>query len=267
MTRAAAPGSQPPVFFADPQDLARDLIVLAGPEGRHAADVRRLAVGERADLTDGDGQVAECVVTRVQRGQLELAVRHRTVLPAPDPALAVVQAIPKGERGQLAVELMTEAGVDVIVPWAAERCVARWQGERGERAVARWRSTAREAAKQARRGRVPEVTAPAGLGEVTARVGRAARAFILDPQAGRPAQRDAAAPVGRDARDRRPGGRPHPRRSRRAHPGGGHRGAAGADRAPHLIRRDGGGRDPAQPGWPLGLSQGRPGRPQRRPPA
>ena len=145
--------------------------------------MRRLAAGERVDLTDGDGQVAECVVTRAQRGQLELAVRHRTVLPAPDPALAVVQAIPKGERGQLAVELMTEAGVDVIVPWAAERCVARWQGERGERAVARWRSTAREAAKQARRGRVPEVTGPAGLREVTARVSRAGAAFILDPQA------------------------------------------------------------------------------------
>jgi 16S rRNA (uracil1498-N3)-methyltransferase len=178
-----APGSQPPVFFADREDLACDLIVLAGPEGRHAADVRRLAVGERVDLTDGQGQLAECVVTRAQRGQLELAVRQRAVLPAPDPALAVVQAIPKGERGQLAVELMTEAGVDVIVPWAAERCVARWAGERGERAVARWRSTAREAAKQARRGRVPEVTAPADLGGVAARASRAARAFILDPQA------------------------------------------------------------------------------------
>jgi 16S rRNA (uracil1498-N3)-methyltransferase len=177
------PGSQPPVFFADAKDLASDLIVLAGPEGRHAADVRRLTAGERVDLTDGEGQVAECVVTRAQRGQLELAVRQRRVLPAPDPVLAVAQAIPKGERGQLAVELMTEAGVDVIVPWAAERCVARWQGERGERAVARWRSTAREAAKQARRSRVPEVTASAGLGGVAVRAGQAARAFILDPQA------------------------------------------------------------------------------------
>ena len=180
---AAGSGSQPPVFFASPADLARDLVVLAGPEGRHAADVRRLAAGERVDLTDGEGQLAECVVTRAQRGQLELAVRHRTVVPAPDPALAVVQAIPKGERGQLAVELMTEAGVDVIVPWAAQRCVARWAGERGERAVGRWRSTAREAAKQARRSRVPEVTAPAGLGQVAERAARAARAFILDPQA------------------------------------------------------------------------------------
>ena len=143
--------------------------MLAGPEGRHAADVRRLAVGERVDLTDGEGQVAECVVTRAQRGQLELAVRGGVWCLPRIRSWPWSRPSPRGSGAQLAVELMTEAGVDVIIPWAAERCVARWQGERGERAVARWRSTAREAAKQARRGRVPEVTAPAGLGEAAAR--------------------------------------------------------------------------------------------------
>jgi 16S rRNA (uracil1498-N3)-methyltransferase len=156
---------------------------LSGPEGRHAADVRRLTAGERVDLTDGEGQWAEGVVTRAGRGVLEVAVRARAVVPAPDPAVVVVQAIPKGDRGQLAVELMTEVGVDVIVPWAAERCIARWQGERGDRALARWRATAREAAKQARRSRIPEVTSPATLGEVAARATAASAAVVLDPQA------------------------------------------------------------------------------------
>jgi 16S rRNA (uracil1498-N3)-methyltransferase len=178
-----AAGSRPPVFLADPADLAHDLIVLSGPEGRHAADVRRLAAGERVDLTDGAGQLAECVVTRVQRGSVELAVRGRRVVPPPSPALVVVQAIAKGDRGQLAVELMTEVGVDVVVPWAAERCVVHWQGERGERALARWRAIARESAKQARRGWIPEVTDPARAGEVAARVAAAASAVVLDPQA------------------------------------------------------------------------------------
>ena len=175
--------SRPPVFLADPAELAGDRVVLAGPEGRHAADVRRLTAGERVDLTDGAGQLAECVVTGAQRGKLELAVRARRAIPPADPALVVVQAIPKGDRGQLAVELMTEVGVDVIVPWAAERCVVRWQGERGERALARWRATAREAAKQARRGRFAEVTGPAGLPGLTARVAAAACAVLLDPDA------------------------------------------------------------------------------------
>jgi 16S rRNA (uracil1498-N3)-methyltransferase len=182
--RGRPPGlAQPPVFLADPAQLARDQVVLSGPEGRHAADARRLAAGERVDLTDGAGQLAECVVTRAQPGTLELAVRDRRMIPPADPAVAVAQAIPKGERGQLAVELMTEVGVDVVIPWAAQRCVVRWSGERGDRALGRWRSTAREAGKQARRARFPEVTGPAGLPGVTARVAAAACAIVLDPDA------------------------------------------------------------------------------------
>ena len=108
---------------------------------------------------------------------------RRTIPPA-DPALAVAQAIPKGERGQLAVELMTEVGVDVVIPWAAQRCVVRWSGERGDRALGRWRSTAREAGKQARRARFPEVTGPAGLPGLTARVAAAACAMRARPGRG-----------------------------------------------------------------------------------
>ena len=71
----------------------------------------------------------------------------------------VVQALPKGERGELAVATMTEVGADVIVPWAAARCVTRWDGARGEKALAKWRTASRESAKQSRRSLFPEVTA------------------------------------------------------------------------------------------------------------
>lgn len=171
------------MFLSEPDGLATDVIVLSGPEGRHAATVRRLTVGERVDVTDGAGQVAECVVATVGANVLELAVRARRAVPPPDPVLVVVQALPKGDHGQLAVDLMTETGVDVIVPWAAQRCVTRWQGERGSRALRRWRVTAREAAKQARRARLPEVAEPEAIGEVAARVGSAALAVLLDPDA------------------------------------------------------------------------------------
>lgn len=184
--RAGADGqgaTRPPVFLAGPGSLAGDTVVLDGPEGRHAAAVRRLAPGERADLTDGAGLVAECVVTAVHRGQLELAVRARRITPRAEPTLAVAQALPKGDRGPLAVELMTEAGVDEIVPWAAERCVTRWRGEHGDRALARWRATAREAAKQSRRAWLPEVTGPVALAGLVRRVEQAALAVLLDPAA------------------------------------------------------------------------------------
>ena len=84
----------------------------------------------------------------------------------PAPSVVVVQALPKGDRGELAVEVLTEIGVAGIVPWAAARSVAVWKGERAEKSLARWRSTAREAAKQARRSWLPEVAPLATTDEV-----------------------------------------------------------------------------------------------------
>jgi 16S rRNA (uracil1498-N3)-methyltransferase len=173
--------ARPPVFLSDPAALAADLVVLDGPEGRHAATVRRLAAGERVDLTDGAGLIAECVVTAARAGALELSVQARRREPRPDPVLVVAQALPKGEHGPLAVDLMTEGGVDVIVPWTAQRCVTRWQGERGDRALARWRTAAREAAKQGRRAWLPEVTAPATTAGLVRRAESASLAVLLDP--------------------------------------------------------------------------------------
>jgi 16S rRNA (uracil1498-N3)-methyltransferase len=178
---AAEPDSRPPVFLSDPAALAADTVTLDGPEGRHAATVRRLAVGERADLTDGAGLVAECVVTAAGAGTLELSVLARRSEPRPEPALVVAQALPKGDHGPLAVDLMTEGGVDVIVPWAARRCVTRWEGARGERALARWRAAAAQAAKQSRRAWLPEVTALASTAELASRVATATLAVLLDP--------------------------------------------------------------------------------------
>lgn len=157
--------------------------MLAGAEGRHATTVRRLTPGERADLTDGVGTMAECVVKSARASVLELAVLTRRVQPRPQPPVVVVQAVPKGDRGEQAVETMTEVGVDVLVPWAAQRCVARWRGERADKGVARWRSTAVQAAKQSRRFWFPEVTELASTAEVARRVREASLALLLDPDA------------------------------------------------------------------------------------
>jgi 16S rRNA (uracil1498-N3)-methyltransferase len=146
----------PPLFLVDALPDG-DRIELTGDEGRHAARVRRLSVGERLLVGDGRGGVAECIVAAVTSDGLYLEVTARRHVPEPDPRLVVVQALPKGERADLAVETMTELGVDAIVPWAATRSVTQWQGPRGAKALEKWRRTAREAAKQSRRARVPAV--------------------------------------------------------------------------------------------------------------
>jgi len=183
------PVAGPPVFLVAPGDLSAGTVTLAGPEGHHAAAVRRLRPGERADVSDGAGTIAECEVLSVARDSVELSVRSVRAVASPQPRITVVQALPKGDRGELAVELMTEVGVDAVVPWAAQRCVVRWQGDRGERALARWRATAREAAKQSRRAWLPEVPALASLADVAKRASDAARAVVLEADAESPLSR------------------------------------------------------------------------------
>jgi 16S rRNA (uracil1498-N3)-methyltransferase len=171
------------VFLASTAELARPTVVLSGREGRHASTVRRLGRGERVDLTDGAGTLAECVVSAARPGELELTVQARSTQPRSQPVVTVVQAIPKGDRGELAVELLTEVGVDVIIPWAAQRCVAVWRGERAAKARDRWQAAGQEAAKQARRSWLPEVTGQADLTAVSQRVADSDVAVLLDPGA------------------------------------------------------------------------------------
>ncbi|PSL00949.1 16S rRNA (uracil1498-N3)-methyltransferase [Murinocardiopsis flavida] len=172
-----------PVFVTEPGALALDRVVLTGPEGRHAAAVRRLREGETVDLVDGAGVRARCVVASTGKDTITCDVVDRAEEPPPRPRITVVQALPKGDRGELAVELMTEAGVDAIVPWAAERCVTRWKPDRAAKALAKWRSAAREAAKQARRSRVPEVSEPTATAAAAAAVGAATAAIVLHEEA------------------------------------------------------------------------------------
>ncbi|MPZ80863.1 MAG: 16S rRNA (uracil(1498)-N(3))-methyltransferase [Actinophytocola sp.] len=173
-----------PVFLVDSLPSGSSF-VLDGPEGRHAAAVRRLGPGEALVVSDGRGGGVACVVdSAVGKESLTLTVTRRWRDPAPRPRIVLAQALVKGDRGELAVELATETGVDSVVPWRAERSVARWDdGPRGAKALARWRSTVREAAKQSRRTWVPPVTEPVGTAGLAALVGSSALAVVLDAAA------------------------------------------------------------------------------------
>jgi 16S rRNA (uracil1498-N3)-methyltransferase len=174
-----------PVFVVDTEALrSGDRAVLDGTEGRHAVTVRRLTVGEEVVLVDGKGHSVRGDITKViGKDTLFIDITERTEEPPPSPRITVVQALPKGDRGELAVETMTEVGVDRIVPWSSARSITQWKGERGEKALSKWRSTAREAAKQSRRTHFPEVTDLMTTKQVTALLAGADFAAVLHEDA------------------------------------------------------------------------------------
>lgn len=124
---------------------------LTGAEARHT-EVKRMRDGETLVVSDGVG--------RAIRGQWaagHVEITEVLDVAEPRPRVSVVQAIPKSERAELAVDLMTQAGADRIIPWAASRSIAKWDGKE-KKARAKWENAARSAAKQSRRLFVPEVT-------------------------------------------------------------------------------------------------------------
>ncbi|CAA9263162.1 MAG: 16S rRNA (uracil(1498)-N(3))-methyltransferase [uncultured Blastococcus sp.] len=174
-----------PMFIVE--ELAEsDEFLVDGDEGRHAVDVLRLSPGERIRVGDGQGSVAEGEVLHAGPAGLRVAVVSRFEVPAPDPEFVLVQALPKGDRGPLAVDLATELGVDRIVPWAAARCITRWRDDRVAKGVTKWRSAAHAASKQSRRPHVPEVTDLMSTREVAGLLGDADLALVLHEQARRP---------------------------------------------------------------------------------
>jgi 16S rRNA (uracil1498-N3)-methyltransferase len=84
------------------------------------------------------------------------------------------------------VEVLTEVGVDVVVPWAAARSVAVWKGERAVKSHAKWQATAREAGKQSRRSWLPIVSPLASTDEVRDLVAGADLAVVLHEDASVP---------------------------------------------------------------------------------
>ncbi|TSE00055.1 16S rRNA (uracil(1498)-N(3))-methyltransferase [Skermania sp. ID1734] len=146
------------VFYVDTVPEPGAVAVLDGAEGRHAATVRRIRAGERLVVSDGAGVMAKATVVAAAKDRLELSIGTKWIAQQPVPRVTLVQALPKSDRAELAVELATEAGIDVIVPWAAARCVSRWDGTKAAKGVAKWCAAARAAARQSRRPYVPEVT-------------------------------------------------------------------------------------------------------------
>jgi 16S rRNA (uracil1498-N3)-methyltransferase len=154
------------LFYVDTVPQSGELAVVDGDEGFHAANVRRIRVGEELDLGDGAGAMAHCVIEEVAKARLSARVLERWTVEPVRPTVTVVQAVPKSDRSELAIELATEAGANAFVAWQSARCVARWDGARADKGLRRWRAVARAAARQSRRPHIPTVTGVVTTGEL-----------------------------------------------------------------------------------------------------
>jgi 16S rRNA (uracil1498-N3)-methyltransferase len=179
-----------PLFLVAPERLAGldvgGAVVLDGPEGRHAATVRRIGAGESVLLSDGRGTRVTATVVAAGRAELDLTVTAVEADPEPSLRLVLVQALAKADRDEQAIESATELGVDEVVPWQAARSIVVWRGERGTKARRKWESVVTAAAKQSRRSRVPVVAEPVGQRDLVERIRSSALTLVLHEDASTP---------------------------------------------------------------------------------
>lgn len=170
-------------FLVNPGEISKEtrIFTLDGDEGRHAATVKRMREGEVIHLCDGQGTRAIATVVKVHKHSLDLTIDQFTFEEAPEPRFVVVQALAKGERAELAVEMLTEVGADAIIPWRAEHSIGKWDSV--EKGLEKWRRTSRESAKQSRRAWIPEISNLKSTAEVCELMSQAQSVFVLHESA------------------------------------------------------------------------------------
>ena len=130
-----------------------NLIEIAGDEAHHAIKALRTTVGEEILISDGAGNWVRASVENIEKKLFTAKVLERGYQPEKSPRLIVVQGLPKSDRVKDAIEILVESGVDLIIPWQADRSISKWQKD----SLDKWQSAAVAATKQSRRFRKPEI--------------------------------------------------------------------------------------------------------------
>ena len=119
---------------------------------RHAILAMRLKDGDELQLSDGRGLRIHAVLRDAQQGFAEVLRFGKE--PQPVTRLALVQALAKTGHDEQAIDMATQIGVDQVIPWQADRSIAKWKAGRTDK---KWRQVLESATEQSRRSWTPQL--------------------------------------------------------------------------------------------------------------
>jgi len=148
------------------ESIKQGRVQLRPDEAHHLVNVLRLTAGERVELFDGKGALAQAVITDITRKAVTLQVENIHSEPARTSGRIVIAAsVAKGQRSDWMITKCTELGIDHIVAIVFEHTVKL---AKGISTSERYDKLAIAAAKQCGRIFLPKITGPTDLQQTLA---------------------------------------------------------------------------------------------------
>jgi 16S rRNA (uracil1498-N3)-methyltransferase len=155
-------------FYAAPERVGGEVVVLDLEETHHLARVLRLGVGARVALFDGQGRDFEAVVQSLEpNGAILQVVRQLDPWGESPLSCTLGVGLAKGEVLDAVICQATEMGVKQILPFVSERS-ERFTRERAARRLLRWQRLVRESLKSCQRSYLPQIERPGEFAGVLA---------------------------------------------------------------------------------------------------
>jgi 16S rRNA (uracil1498-N3)-methyltransferase len=147
-------------IYCPPEQITQNKItILEKGQIRHLKDVMRLNLGDSLCVFDGNLREYECVIAKITKGRVELAIRGiKKTHPAKGSLdIALACAIPRKAKIEYIIEKATELGVEKIIPLQTERTIVRISPTGAQNKLRHWLAIAKEASKQCGRIKLTEI--------------------------------------------------------------------------------------------------------------
>jgi 16S rRNA (uracil1498-N3)-methyltransferase len=165
-----------------PNDRAQTLEL--PEESQRHAQVLRLRVGADVELFDANGHVSSATLTALSARGATCEAQPRRAIARPSPEVHLILGLPKGDKLDNVVRMLTELGVAGIHIAACERSIPKASNTDKQPRLERLERIAREACAQSGQAYAPLLHAPSSLAECAQRAPSDATRWVLWEESG-----------------------------------------------------------------------------------
>ena len=140
-----------PCFYHRDLTEQDGLIELSKAESAHLSKSRRIEPGDQVNLINGQGLMAAAEVVTESAKQVQVHCCSFTQSAPRAYSISVATAVPKGDRSKVMVDMLTQLGVDRVIPMRCDYSVSRFRENQRDK----WQRIAIEACKQSQNPWLP----------------------------------------------------------------------------------------------------------------